>query len=134
MAQDQNQERKGDPTRPPETGLPKGGDVGGIPSTMSEGIDRAGDRAAPRREGGPRAGAGEASPSTGEMARESAATAPRDPRDRTKAPETIGKGDRMTPQGDLQGREMRPPADDQGQDDSVPESLGKSISEPFKSS
>jgi hypothetical protein len=135
MAKDQNQGRPDDPTRPPETDLAAGGDVGGIPSGLDAGVDRASDRAAARREGGPRSGAGEASAATGEMARNSAATAPRDPRDLTGSAVPAKQGDRMRQEsGDRQDRELRPAAGDQGQDDSVPESLGKSIAEPFKSS
>ncbi len=131
MARERNQERQGDPTRPPASGRPQDSDVGGIPATLNEGVDRAGDRAAARREGGPRSGAGEASPSTGEMARGSAATAPRD---LAGPADSLEPGERIGPAGNRQDREMRPPAGDRGADDSVPESLGKSITEPFKSS
>ena len=134
MTSDRNQGQQDDPTRPPASGLPQGSDVGGIPSTLNEGVDRAGDRAAARRDGGPRSGTGEASASTEEMARGSAATAPRNPRDMTGSADSLEPDERVGPGGSRQDQAMHPPANDRGADDSLPESLGKSITEPFKSS
>ena len=106
----------------PETAAPReGADVGGIPATLGQGLKEAGDRREGRREGIPDAAGGA---SAAPMARESAAVSPRPARDKTGAPAHVsGSAD--------SGGSGSP---DAGRDDSVAESLGKAIAEPFKSS
>ena len=105
-------------TRPPQSGLSEeGSDVGGIPSTLNQGVDHASDRSDGRREGTLESDAGGGMPPSLPVSQESAALPSRPARDTTGSAVPAQEGD----------------ATDAGSDDSLPESLGKAISEPFKS-
>ena len=113
-------------TRPPQV-VPAadGGDVGGIPSTLNQGVDHASDRSAGRREGTLESDAGGMPPSL-PVSEHSAALPSRPARDTTGSAAPVGKGS-ATETVD------KGAATETGNDDSFPESLGKAISEPFKS-
>jgi hypothetical protein len=136
----------------PQAALPQGGgDVGGIPSPLNQGVDDATDRASGRREGTVDSDAGTTGGSVGAslpVPADSAAL-PQEARDRTPAagagagPRQSG-GSSMPPQaGEPTPGDPRDPRDADparsdgshpGSDDSAAESLGKAISEPFRSS
>lgn len=140
-----------DRTVPPvQTAMPEGGaDVGGIPATLNQGVDHATDRAAGRREGTPESDAGGGPRPSLPVSGESAALAPRPARDTTGSPavasDATGSGTAATAQpGGAGGNDAdrddarandarRANGDGSGQDDSLAESLGKAIAEPFKS-
>jgi hypothetical protein len=104
-------------TRPPQSGLSEeGSDVGGIPSTLNQGVDHASDRSGGRREGTLESDAGGIPPSL-PVSQDSAALPSRPARDTTGSAVPADEG----------------VAKDAGSDDSLPESLGKALSEPFKS-
>jgi hypothetical protein len=122
--------------RPPQAGLPEeGADVGGIPSTLNQGVDHASDRAGGRREGTPESDAGGGQPPSLPVSRGSAAVAPRPAHDKTGSAATSETSAGPGAATDASPRDGagRGDADHSGQDDSVPESLGKAITEPFKS-
>jgi hypothetical protein len=124
--------------RPTGSGSAQAGDVGGIPGTMKRGVAAATDRKAARREG-LRDDDG-ATGSTLAESTESGAYAPKEGIDRTGAPaarrDGQSHGDAGSPRRGNDpgaGGKRAADGDESGQDDSVPESLGKSISEPFRS-
>jgi hypothetical protein len=107
----------------------QGGDVGGIPGTLNQGVDRASDRKAARQDGAPDPDATSGGGAALSNAPESAAVAPREARDKTHD---------VTPAGSVLGNResgaKSADGDASGQDDTVPESIGKAMTEPFKSS
>ena len=123
-------------TRPPQAGLSEqGADVGGIPSTLNQGVDHASDRAAGRREGTLESNAGGAIPPSLPVSQDSAALSSRPARDTTGAavPAAGATPQRQASTHAADGDRAESDAGDSGADDSLPESLGKAISEPFKS-
>jgi hypothetical protein len=107
----------------------KEGQVGGIPAPLTQGVDRASDRKAARQDGTPDPDAGSGAGAALSNAPESAAVAPREARDKTHDVTPAGSvlGNRTTSTKSADG-------DASGQDDTVPESIGKALTEPFKSS
>lgn len=142
---------------PVQTPLPEeGADLGGIPSTLNQGVDHATDRAAGRREGTPESDAGGGPRPSLPVSGESAAVAPRPARDTTgsasaasagspsagspssapsvpSAASTTGTTGSASEGAAQTGDAGRMKGDGSGQDDSLAESLGKAIAEPFKS-
>jgi hypothetical protein len=138
-----------DNRRLPQAALPQGGgDVGGIPSPLNQGVDDAMDRASGRREGTVDSDAGTTGGSVGASLPVSgdSAALPQEARDRTPAA-GAGAGPRESGgSGGLPHAGEHAPGDPRdadparrdgshpGIDDSAAESLGKAISEPFRSS
>lgn len=136
-------------TRPPQAGLSEeGADVGGIPSTLNQGVDHASDRAGGRREGTLESDAGGAIPPSLPVSPDSAALSSRPARDKSAGGvPTAGRAGTRAEAGSAGGEDTRGRPDtngsaggharpsnagDSGNDDSLPESLGKAIAEPFK--
>ena len=126
--------------RPSGSGPDQESDVGGIPGTMKRGVADATDRKAARRDGlRDDDGGGTGSALAGST---HSGAAPKEGTDRTGAPATrnarrpdgAGGESSRAPDGPRAGRGRSADGDESGQDDSLPESLGKSISEPFRSS
>ena len=112
-------------TRPPQAGsAAEGGDVGGIPATLNQGVDHASDRSAGRREGTLESDAGGGMPPSLPVTQESGAVPSRPARDTTGS---------VMPEPAVPSDSDHGTTTDSGNDDSLPESLGKAISEPFKS-
>jgi hypothetical protein len=128
------------PAVPPQTSeSAASADVGGIPAPLSQGVDHASDRASARRDGSLESDAGGIPPSL-PVSQESAAVSPRAAHDKTQSARPSSGADATSPATSVTsgtasdaGSRHDGTTDQSGQDDSPLESIGKAITEPFKS-